>query len=304
MSFLFVDRIFEIEEGKSIKGIKNVTKSETFIYGSPETGFFLNPAIVSEAVLQLGSWLCMYSSNFKERPVILRIPRCDYPELVRPGDQIAMSLEILGRDEDVITLSAHAQVNGKEVLRVSDGQGYLMALEEFDSERSTRKQFEYLYRPEFKDVSRVANEETLKVPQDLSKPCTFHTIDRVQNVHKDNQISTLKQYSLAESYFKDHFPRMPVVPGVMQLTSVGETAQILAMHINPQAVLVPKYISDGRLRKFIQPGMECVTTVELTKGDLFKDRDLIEVSGRIEAEGQKMMLVKIGFENVLRQEEV
>jgi len=301
MSFLFVDRIFEIEKDKKIRGIKNVTKSETFIYGSPETGFFLNPAIVSEAVLQLGSWLCMYSSDFRERPVILRIAECDYPKLVRPGDQIQMELELLDRDEDVISLRAQARVRDEVVLRVDKGQGYLMALEEFNSEENTRKQFEYLYRPEFSNVSRVDNEATLKVPQDLDKPCRFHTIDKVQGIHKDNEIKTLKQYSLAEDFFKDHFPRMPVVPGVMQLTSVGESAQVLAMHLNENAVLVPKYIRDGRLRKFIRPGSTCITTVSLTKGDVFVDGSEIEVSGKIECEGQRMMLVKIGFENVLRK---
>jgi 3-hydroxymyristoyl/3-hydroxydecanoyl-(acyl carrier protein) dehydratase len=297
VSFYFVDRIFDIESGKSAQGIKNVTKSESYLYATPRLGRFINPAIISEAVMQLTSWLIVYSSDFKKKPVVLRIDQCDYLDLVRPGDQIYMEVKIEEYEENIYLAQGTAKVADKLVLKATDCHAMAMDITDFNDPEAVRKQFASIHRPEFKDVSRVANKETVTIPNNIT--CQFYAVDKIQAVHTDRKIQSLKQYTLAEDFFKDHFPRKPVVPAVLQVTSVGETAQALVSHLNPKATLNPKRIENGRLRKFISPGSECLTTVEIVSGDVTQDGSEIVVKGFIECEGQKMMQTTIIFENCI-----
>lgn len=298
MSFYFVDRIFEFKKGKFAKGIKNVTKSESFIYANESVGRFLNPAIVAEAVMQLASWLIVYSSDFTKKPVILRIDDCQFKNLVFPGDQIEMEVFADEIEEDLFLISAEAHCgNEKVVLSANNCHGLAMPIEEFDNPVVVRKQFDSIYRPEFKDVSRVDHSESLKIP--TQSKCQFFAVDKIQKLHSDKKIQTLKQYSYSEDFFKDHFPRKPVVPGVLQLTSVGETAQILATHLNRDMVLIPKFIKDAKLRKFINPGSECLTSIELTKGDLTKSGQNVVFKGKIKCEDKIVTVMNLGFETFL-----
>jgi len=71
VTFLFVDRIFSIEPGKSIHAMKNATRNEGFYYWMPNGKRVLSPAVITEALAQAGAWLKMATFDFKKRPVLL-----------------------------------------------------------------------------------------------------------------------------------------------------------------------------------------------------------------------------------------
>ena len=77
MTFQYVDRILNLEKAKSIRGLKNVTRSESFFYLLPDGRRILSHAVVSESLAQLGSWLNMVTSDFKQRPVLLGDDKTD-----------------------------------------------------------------------------------------------------------------------------------------------------------------------------------------------------------------------------------
>ena len=57
--FLLIDKIVEIEEGKSIKGIKNVTMNEPFFQGHFPGMPIMPGVLITEAPAQAGRFYCL-----------------------------------------------------------------------------------------------------------------------------------------------------------------------------------------------------------------------------------------------------
>ena len=55
----------------------------------------------------------------------------------------------------------------------------------------------------------------------------FLMVDRIIEHQKKESIKTLKNVSINESYFQGHFPRKPIMPGVLILESIAQSACLL-----------------------------------------------------------------------------
>src|SRR4051794_3251980 len=55
----------------------------------------------------------------------------------------------------------------------------------------------------------------------------FLMVDRVLEIEKGKRIKALKNVTINEQYFNGHFPHRPVMPGVMMLEALAQTAAIL-----------------------------------------------------------------------------
>lgn len=52
----------------------------------------------------------------------------------------------------------------------------------------------------------------------------FHLVDRIDQVDPGRRIVTSKALSLAEEYLADHFPAFPVLPGVLMVEAMVQSA--------------------------------------------------------------------------------
>ena len=95
--FLLVDRILEMEEGKKIVGLKNVTINEPFFQGHfPE--FPIMPGVlIIEALAQVGGVLAFKSTKNVEGSLVyfVSIDKAKFRKPVIPGDQIFLHVEVL-----------------------------------------------------------------------------------------------------------------------------------------------------------------------------------------------------------------
>ena len=55
----------------------------------------------------------------------------------------------------------------------------------------------------------------------------FSFVDRVLELQRGVKITTLKCLSMGEEYLADHFPRFPVMPGVLMLQAMTEASALL-----------------------------------------------------------------------------
>ena len=55
-------------------------------------------------------------------------------------------------------------------------------------------------------------------------------VDRVLEIEKGKRIKALKNVSINEPFFMGHFPKYPVMPGVLMLEAMAQTAALLAFH--------------------------------------------------------------------------
>jgi 3-hydroxyacyl-[acyl-carrier-protein] dehydratase len=58
----------------------------------------------------------------------------------------------------------------------------------------------------------------------------FLMIDRVVDVVVDARATGIKNVSINEHYFQGHFPSRPVMPGVLIIEAMAQTAAVLVVH--------------------------------------------------------------------------
>ncbi len=115
--FLLVDRILEIEEGKRIVGVKNVTINEPFFQGHFPGHPIMPGVLIIEAMAQVGGMLLMGSVEDPESKVVyfMSLDNVKFRRPVRPGDQIRFELEIQRIRGTVCRMRGMGYVDGEVV---------------------------------------------------------------------------------------------------------------------------------------------------------------------------------------------
>ncbi len=116
--FLLIDRIIEIEEGKRIVALKNVTMNEPFFQGH-FPGIPVMPGVLMvEAIAQAGCVLG-YASSFQEKGGLLfftGIDKVKFRKPVVPGDQLIIEVETLKQRAKVVKMRGTVKVDDKLVV--------------------------------------------------------------------------------------------------------------------------------------------------------------------------------------------
>jgi 3-hydroxyacyl-[acyl-carrier-protein] dehydratase/UDP-3-O-[3-hydroxymyristoyl] N-acetylglucosamine deacetylase/3-hydroxyacyl-[acyl-carrier-protein] dehydratase len=128
--FLLVDRVLEIEKGKSIVAIKNVTINEPYFQGHFPDFRVMPGVLVVEAMAQAGGILLYYSIPNPEKKLVFlsKIDNLKFRKPVVPGDQIRLEVEVVKIKSKVCHVKAKAIVN-QEVVSEGDILASLMDLE-------------------------------------------------------------------------------------------------------------------------------------------------------------------------------
>ena len=104
----------------------------------------------------------------------------------------------------------------------------------------------------------------------------FLLIDKVIDIVKNESATGVKNVTVNEPYFPGHFPSSPVVPGVLQIESMAQTAAVLvakSLNIaNSNALVLLTTIDNAKFRKPVIPGdvMSLVISVKRIRNKLWK----------------------------------
>jgi 3-hydroxyacyl-[acyl-carrier-protein] dehydratase len=95
----------------------------------------------------------------------------------------------------------------------------------------------------------------------------FTLVDRVVELQPGAKITTVKGLSLAEEYLADHFPRFPVMPGVLMLEAMTQASAMLVRVTEDFAhsMVVLKEARNVKYADFVQPGQTLTITAEIVK---------------------------------------
>ena len=114
--FLLVDRIVELEMGKRIVGIKNVTINEHFFQGHFPSQPIMPGVLIVEAMAQTAGILAFKSmpEELRKKAVyFMAIDKVRFRRPVCPGDQIRMEMAVSKQRKSVWSFTGKAYVEGQ-----------------------------------------------------------------------------------------------------------------------------------------------------------------------------------------------
>jgi beta-hydroxyacyl-ACP dehydratase FabZ len=113
--FLLVDRIVEMEMGRRVVGLKNVSINEPFFAGHFPGHPIMPGVLILEAMAQVGGYLLMRSLGVRGEKKLLYFTGIDgarFRRPVVPGDQIRFEVEVLQSRRQMCRMKGRALVDG------------------------------------------------------------------------------------------------------------------------------------------------------------------------------------------------
>jgi len=116
-------------------------------------------------------------------------------------------------------------------------------------------------------------------------------VDRVLELEKGRRIKAIKNVTINENFFNGHFPRRPVMPGVLMIEALAQASAILAFETLGQSPDDKKVyyfagIDGARFKRPVEPGDQLVleATLERMKASVFKFKVRASVDGEVAVE--------------------
>ncbi|HZF02595.1 MAG TPA: bifunctional UDP-3-O-[3-hydroxymyristoyl] N-acetylglucosamine deacetylase/3-hydroxyacyl-ACP dehydratase [Methylomirabilota bacterium] len=134
-----------------------------------------------------------------------------------------------------------------------------------------------------------------QVMQILPHRYPFLLVDGVSKID-GNKITAFKNVTINEPYFQGHFPGHPIMPGVLQLETIAQTAGILMLRQAENAGQIAYFMAanDVKWRKPVLPGDVLVVEVEMMKmrGKLGKAKGVCKVDDEIVSEAEVTFMLR------------
>ena len=148
-------------------------------------------------------------------------------------------------------------------------------------------------------MSNEVNIDINKIMTILPHRYPFLMVDRVVELY-ENHIVGIKNVSMNEEFFQGHFPGMPVMPGVLQVEALAQTAGLYAPLFDPESAEKNKdklglfaAIDGAKFKRPVVPGDRLRLEIEMIKiGRVTSAKGRATVDGELACEADlKFMMV-------------
>ncbi|POZ88864.1 MULTISPECIES: 3-hydroxyacyl-ACP dehydratase FabZ [Petrotoga] len=134
-------------------------------------------------------------------------------------------------------------------------------------------------------------EEIMKI---LPHRYPFLLVDGLLELNEE-KIKAFKNVSINEPFFQGHFPNYPIMPGVLIVEGMAQTAGLLLLKDTDENV-IPLFtgIDKARFKKEVRPGDKLIYDLEILqkKANMFKLKGIATVEGQICAQAEIMVGIK------------
>ena len=127
----------------------------------------------------------------------------------------------------------------------------------------------------------------------------FVLVDRVIEIEKGVRIKALKNVSINEPYFVGHFPHRPVMPGVLILEALAQSAALLGfdtLGITPdkQTMFYFAGIDGVRFKRPVEPGDQLILemAVDRVRSGMWRFKGHASVDGNVVTEAEIMCTIR------------
>jgi 3-hydroxyacyl-[acyl-carrier-protein] dehydratase len=124
-------------------------------------------------------------------------------------------------------------------------------------------------------------------------------VDRVLDWEANKRITAIKNVTVNEEFFNGHFPHKPVMPGVLMIEAMAQTAAILSflsIGVKPDENSVVYFvgIDNARFKRPVEPGDQLVMNVEILRHarGIWKYKAVGTVDGQLALEAELMCTIR------------
>ena len=124
-------------------------------------------------------------------------------------------------------------------------------------------------------------------------------VDRVIEFERNVRIKALKNVTINEPFFMGHFPTRPVMPGVLMLEALAQTAALLSFEssgdeLADDMVVYFVGIDGARFKRVVEPGDQLILEagIERAKAGIVKYRTRASVDGETAVEAELMCTMR------------
>lgn len=124
-------------------------------------------------------------------------------------------------------------------------------------------------------------------------------VDRVLELEKGKRIRALKNVTINEPFFTGHFPHRPVMPGVLMLEAMAQSAALLCFDMlgtapDDKTVYYFAGIDGARFKRPVEPGDQLVMDVSLerAKAGIYKFKGTTRVGDEVACEAELMCTMR------------
>ena len=138
--------------------------------------------------------------------------------------------------------------------------------------------------------------DTIGIQKLIPHRYPFLLVDRILEIEDGKRIVGIKNVTTNEPFFQGHFPGRPLMPGVLVVEALAQTAGVLFFHSNPALVGRGFFFTgiDGvRFRRPIVPGdtVRLEINILAIKKSFFKMSATASVDGALAVEGELSAMV-------------
>jgi 3-hydroxyacyl-[acyl-carrier-protein] dehydratase len=140
--------------------------------------------------------------------------------------------------------------------------------------------------------SEAATIDIMRIMEMIPHRYPFLMIDRVVGLEIDKCAVGIKNVTINESFFQGHFPRQPVMPGVLIIEAMAQTAAVLVVETLEGAaagkLVYFMTIDDARFRRPVVPGDTLKIHVDKlrSRANVWKFSSQVRVEGILVAEAR------------------
>ena len=146
--------------------------------------------------------------------------------------------------------------------------------------------------------SKLRRAETTDILKLLPHRYPFLLVDRIVDMDGDRSATGIKNVSINEPFFQGHFPSEPVMPGVLIVEAMAQTAAVLVVATfgaESEGKLVYFMSIDGvRFRRPVMPGdrLELHVRKAQSRGNVWKFDGKAMVDGKLVAEATFAAMIR------------
>lgn len=149
-------------------------------------------------------------------------------------------------------------------------------------------------KPSILDINEILNYLPHRPP--------FLLIDRVVDIQPNESLTAVKNVTINEPFFAGHFPQQPIMPGVLILEALAQTATVFAFYSlkeeTKDAIYLFAGIDKARFKRPVEPGDQLMLKVDLIRArhDVWKVHATATVDEEVVCSAD-LMSVKKGLQS-------